>query len=161
MSLKIREDIYVGNTGLKLKHMSNFANSGVVRGWHDKLISNDTRSIEIGNLEIGGIYLIAIQYRSQGGSSYYRNSMLLLLSLPCDYTYNGSQVLVFPKVNVLSDYGTDYNGATSTRYKSFACQGGGQSIDPASFNNNPSIFINVQRQTDNLADNYCKVTRLV
>lgn len=123
-----------GATWGKWKQLSNFGQEII----SNIEASNTIYSTAINNLVIGGVYEVAMSYNHNvNGSGDYRSVICGILSLPVGY--DGSNVVVRPKFDVIANYYA--NGTTADNNVAVACEGGTATIKSATFKTNPKVYI--------------------
>lgn len=100
--------------------------------------SSSIRCLQLLSVEIGGIYLITMSYNfNYNGSPYYRSCFSGILTVNCGY--NGSNVVVRPKLDILANY---YNTSVSADTNiGIICEGGGTEIAIGSFLSSPQLYL--------------------
>ena len=120
-------------------------------------VSETIYSTVIKNLKIGGIYEVAISYNHNSqGSPDYRSVIYGILSLPTGY--DGSNVVVRPKFDVIANYYG--NGTIADNNVAVVCEGGTATIKPATFKTNPQVHI-YQSNSDFRTTTNVSVRRIV
>lgn len=123
-----------GATWGKWKQLSNFGQESI----SNIEASNTIYSTAINNLVIGGVYEVAMSYNHNvNGSGDYRSVICGILSLPVGY--DGSNVVVRPKFDVIANYYA--NGTTADNNVAVVCEGGTATIKSATFKTNPKVYI--------------------
>lgn len=102
--------------------------------------SSTIKSLRIKGLEIGGIYSIAFSYNfNTVGNSLYRATVYAILSIPCGYNWSTSQVIVRPKLQIISNY--SQTGIEADSNIKIVCEGGGTEISANSFVSSPYLYL--------------------
>lgn len=123
-----------GATWGKWKQLSNFGQEII----SNTEASSTIYSTAINNLVIGGVYEVAMSYNHNTiGSNDYRSVICGILSLPVGY--DGSNVVVKPKFDVIANYYG--NGTTADNNVAVVCEGGTATIKSATFKTNPKVYI--------------------
>ena len=91
---------------------------------------------------MGDKILICYNY-NLNGSKKYRGCITAFLSIACGY--NGSKVVVRPKLDVLASY-TDSNFDTTNQLTTLL-QGAVSELEAVEFETNPHVFLNLNYKT--------------
>lgn len=141
---------------LRTRTNSNWSAWKQLSSFGKEIITNNSASstiytTSISGLEIGEIYEVAISYNpNTSGSPNYRSVLYGILSLPVGY--DGSNVVVMPKFDVIANY---YGiGVTADPNVAVVCEGGTTKINASTFATNPKVYI---YQTNYVYRNILKV----
>ena len=153
-SVRFTKNTYLDSTGVThqrkpLKDIlgKNLGKYAYFVGWYHEVKAN-YRALVLTNLEIGGSYLISFSFCPIGGSEHYRSCITLLLSITCDYAYDGTGVCVRPRINVLSNHGANYNGSGHVYDVIVQCEGGLAYRALDNWLKEKSVYIFFDKQSD-------------
>ncbi len=110
-------------------------------------ISDNTEYMRINGVKIGDIYEIAMSYNfNPQGSSNYRSTLYAILTINCGY--NGSSVVVRPRIDVLANYyGTATQGDSRVKV---VCEGGETERTVPLFNSEKGVYLYFTRNDANI-----------